>query len=312
MSPERVPTEPVAKDDFRGRLGLEAARVPQADRHGLLWLGRGQLYVDNGTLRFRCAGFVDLDPGDYAIPFQLLTSIVLQPGTSITHDVLRLCAAHGTGLVAVGEGGTRFFASAPLSAHESARARRHATMWADPDERLTAARRLYAWRLGEVFPGAEIAVLRGMEGARMKETYKRVAQQFGIHWRGRRFDRDDPTATDLANQAINHAVTAVEATARVAVAVTGAIPQLGFIHEDAGHAFTLDITDLFRDTITLPVAFGAARYATEHPAEEVERVARKLAAKTLRKEKTVVAMIDRIKELFDAGGEGRTQDQPCR
>jgi CRISP-associated protein Cas1 len=299
MTAERVPSDPMAAEEMRGRLGLETARVPQSDRHGLLWLARGQLYVDSGTLRFRCAGFVDLDPGDYAIPFQLLTCLVLQPGTSLTHDVLRLCASHGTGIVAVGEGGTRFFASSPAGPNESARARRHAKSWADPDQRLRIARRLYAWRLGEVFPGAEIAVLRGMEGARMKETYKRLAHQFGVPWHGRRYDRSDPTATDLPNQAINHAVTAVEATAAVAVAVTGVLPQLGFIHEDAGHSFTLDLTDLFRDSLTLPVAFAAAREAASRPGESVERVARRLAAKTLRRDRIVVAMIDRIKELFD-------------
>lgn len=294
--------------ELRGRLGLESARVPQADRHGLLWLARGQLYVHEGTLRFRCAGFYEeLEPGDYAIPFQLLTSLVLQPGTSLTHDVLRLCASHGTGIVAVGEGGTRFFASAPAGPNESARARRHATAWADPAKRLAVARRLYAWRLGEIFPGAEIAVLRGMEGSRMKETYKRLAEQFGLVWKGRRYDRADPTAADLANQAINHAVTAVEATARVAVAVTGAVPQLGFIHEDAGHAFTLDVTDLFRDTITLPVAFAAAKEAEKRPDVPVERIARRLAARALRRERTVLSMIDRIKDLFDAAE--RTSDE---
>lgn len=290
---------PQRNDELRGRLGLETARVPQQDRHGLLWLGRGQLYVYEGTLRFRCAGFVDLDPGDYAIPFQLLTCLVLQPGTSLTHDVLRLCASHGTGIVAVGEGGTRFFASAPAGPNESARARRHARLWANEERRLALARRMYAFRLGEIFPGADIAVLRGMEGARMKETYKRLAEQYRIAWRGRRYDRDNPDATDLANQAINHVVTAVEATAMVAVAVTGAIPQLGFIHEDPGRSFTLDITDLFRDTVTLPVAFTAAKEAEKHPGEELERIARRMAAKTLRQKRIVLSMIDRIKDLLD-------------
>lgn len=295
----RTPGGEPARSELRGRLGLETARIPQQDRHGLLWLARGQLYVSEGTLRFRCAGFVDIDPGDYAIPYQLLTCIVLQPGTSMTHDVLRLCASHGTGLVAVGEGGTRFFASAPAGPNESARARRHARLWADEARRIQVARRMYAWRLGEIFPGAEIAVLRGMEGARMKETYKRLAAQYGVSWHGRRYDRDNPEATDLANQAINHVVTAVEATAMVAVSVTGAIPQLGFIHEDAGASFTLDITDLFRDTVTLPVAFTAARQAEHRPPGEVERISRRLAAKTLREKRIVLTMIDRIKELLD-------------
>ena len=37
---------------LRGRLGLETARIPHADRHGLLWLSRGALTVRDGTLRF--------------------------------------------------------------------------------------------------------------------------------------------------------------------------------------------------------------------------------------------------------------------
>lgn len=137
----------------------------------------------------------------------------------------------------------------------------------------------------------------------MKETYKRLAQQYSIAWKGRRYDRKHPEATDIANQAINHVVTAVESTAMVAVAVTGTIPQLGFIHEDPGRSFTLDITDLFRDTVTLPVAFTAAKEAERNPGEDVERIARRLAAKTLRRKRIVLSMIDRIKEMFDEGGE---------
>src|SRR5690606_19420095 len=183
--------------------------------------------------------------------------------------------------------------------NESARARRHARLWADEEQRIAVARRMYAWRLGEVFPKADIAVLRGMEGARMKETYKLLAQKYGVAWNGRRYDRENPDAADLPNQAINHVVTAVEATAMVAVAVTGAIPQLGFIHEDPGHSFTLDITDLFRDTVTLPVAFQAVREFERRPDDTIERVARRMAARMLRRERVVAKMIDRIKELLD-------------
>ncbi|MFH6787052.1 MULTISPECIES: hypothetical protein [Methylobacterium] len=35
-----------------GRLGLDTARVPHGDRHGLLWLDRGRLEVEDGCLRF--------------------------------------------------------------------------------------------------------------------------------------------------------------------------------------------------------------------------------------------------------------------
>ena len=42
-----------------------------------------------------------------------------------------------------------------------------------------------------------------------------------------------------------------DSSSSTAVTVTGAIPQLGFIHEHSGEAFALDIADLFRDTILL-------------------------------------------------------------
>lgn len=292
---------------LKGRLGLETARVPHADRHGLLWLSRGQLYVEDGTLRFATAGGgpADLPKGDYAIPFQLLSCILLQPGCTVSHDALRLMARHGTGLVATGEDGVRMYASMPFGPDDSALARRHVACWADPERRLRVARRMYALRLGEILPHADIAVLRGIEGARMKETYKRLAEQYGVEWRGRRYDRADPESADLPNQAINHAATAVEAVALVAVAAVGAVPQLGFIHEDSGSAFALDIADLFRDAVTLPVAFGAVREVGRRPGgAPLERVVRKLAGKTFREKALVPSMIDRIKELLDADDGG--------
>jgi len=291
---------------LKGRLGLETARIPHADRHGNLWLGRGQLSVEDGTLHFSTVGGGDLPAGDYAIPFQTISCLLIQPGTTVSHDALRLLARHGTGLVAVGDDGVRFYASMPFGPNDSALARRHVALWSDPHgSRISVARRMYAWRLGEVVPHSDITVLRGIEGARAKESYRRLAEQFGIAWAGRRYDRSDPGAADLPNQAINHAATAVEAAALVAVAVTGALPQLGFIHEDSGNAFCLDIADLYRDTFTLPVAFGAVREALKQGEGTVERLVRRAAGRAFRERNLVAAMIDRIKDLFDADDSSR-------
>lgn len=284
---------------LKGRLGLETARIPQSDRHGLMWLGRGRISVENGTLTLVTAGYDDLPAGTYSIPYQMLTCIVLQPGTTITHDVLRLLARHGTGLAATGEAGVRFYASMPFGPDRSALARRQARLWADQDGwRIAVARRMYAWRLGEILPHADLNVLRGIEGSRMKETYRRLAEQFEVPWGGRRYDRSNPEGDDDVNQAINHASTAVRAQAMLSVAVTGAIPQLGFIHEDSGISFPLDIADLFRDEVTLPVAFGALK--AKRPGEKLERAVRRIGGAEFRRKTVVPRMIDRIKELFDA------------
>jgi len=286
---------------LRGRLGLESARIPQSDRHGVMWLGRGNLVTEQGTLHFLTAGDGDLEAGDYSIPFQTVSCLVMQPGTTVTHDAVRLLAAHGTGLVFVGSGAVRFYASMPFGPDASARARRQAVSWADQDQRLRVARRMYAWRMGEIFPDAEIEVLRGMEGARAKKAYELLAQQYGIRWYGRRYDRKKPEGSDPANQAINHASVAVVSAAQVAVAIAGTIPQLGFIHEESGIAFALDIADLFRDLITVPGAFAAVKESHTRRSDPLERVTRRLVGRAIRKHKVVEKMIGRIKDLFDVG-----------
>jgi CRISPR-associated endonuclease Cas1 subtype I-E len=147
----------------------------------------------------------------------------------------------------------------------------------------------------------EISTCCGIEGARMKESYKLVAARVGIPWGGRRYDRANPSHGDVPNQAINHAASAIEGAAAIAVACTGAIPQLGFIHEDSGQSFVLDIADLVRVETTIPVAFRAAKEHLAHPDQALERLVRRFAAEAIRRQKLIPAMIQRVKELFELG-----------
>ena len=289
---------------LRGRLGLETARIPHADRHGLLWLSRGALTVRDGTLRFERQAEPDadssLDSGEYGIPFQTLSMILLGPGSTVSHDALRLMARHGTALVAVGEDGVRCYTAPPLMPDTSEIARKQMQAWADAKgQRITIARRMYALRLGEVLPQQDLNALRGVEGARMKRTYQTLAQRYGIEWRRRRYDRNDPLWADIPNQAINHASVAVTSAAVIAVTAIGAIPQLGFIHEHSGEAFALDVADLFRDTILLPAAFQSAKAVMDNPALDIERHTRRATGELLRTERVISKMIDRVKTLFD-------------
>ncbi|MTJ82934.1 MAG: type I-E CRISPR-associated endonuclease Cas1 [Telmatospirillum sp.] len=282
---------------LRGRLGLEKARIPHADRHGLVWLDRGRLEVEDGCLRFVTAGGGELDPGDYQIPHQSVSIILLGPGSSVTHDALRLLARHGVALAAVGEGAVRVYTAPPLMPDSSEAARAQGALWADPDSRMEGARAMYAIRFGEIVRTRDIDVLRGQEGVRIKRAYQIAAERHAIRWNGRHYDRADPDKGDLPNQALNHAATAMAAAASVAVAAVGAIPQLGFIHEDSGQSFVLDVADLFRHDVTLEIAFGAAREAAAS-ADSIERLTRRRAAQVMRRRAVIPTMIDRIKTLL--------------
>lgn len=297
-----------------GRLGLDKARIPHADRHGVIYLDRGRLEVEDGCLRFVAAGGGALDAGDYQLPHQSVSVILIGPGSSVTHDALRILAAHGCALAAVGTGGVRFYTAPPLLPDTSALARRQVILWSQPKERLVVARAMYTLRFGEEVKARTLDMLRGMEGARLKRLYELTAQKFGVAWNGRRYDRNNPNAADLPNQAINHAASAVEAAAAIAVAATATIPQLGFIHEDSGQSFVLDVADLVRHDVTLPIAFGAAKHVMKRRDENLERVVRTRAAELLTSAQVISRLIVNIKTLLgpsdfaagESGGEVRT------
>ena len=282
---------------MKGRLGLETARVPHADRHGLIWLERGELCVIDGCLHF-LAGKDSLTPHSLQVPHQAVSMILLGPGSSVTHDALRLLARHGTLMAAVGQDGVRTYTAPPLLPDRSDVARRQAELWGNPRRRISVARHMYALRLGEVLPHRDLDTLRGIEGARVKTIYRLMAEKYGIDWEGRHYDRNNPNATDIPNQAINHAATAVQGAAAIAVQSLAAIPQLGFIHEDSGQAFVLDIADLFRDTVTLQIAFTAARKSINGDESTIDRLVRREASAVFRKQDVIGSMIDKIKQVL--------------
>ena len=147
---------------LKGRLGLETARFPHADRHGLLWLERGELCVIDGCLHFT-RGSNSLTPTIDQIPHQSVSMILLGPGSSVTHDALRLLARHGTLMAAVGVDGVRSYTAPPLIPDRSDVARRQAELWGNPRRRISVARHMYALRLGEILPHRELDTLRGMQ-----------------------------------------------------------------------------------------------------------------------------------------------------
>lgn len=111
---------------LKGRLGLDSAKIPHADRAGLLSLARGGLTARDGTLAFEQARRTEADardPGNYAIPLQGISMILLGPGSTVSHDALRLLAHARTARAAVGEDGVRLYTAPPVIPDRSGLAR---------------------------------------------------------------------------------------------------------------------------------------------------------------------------------------------
>ena len=74
-------------------------------------------------------------------------------------------------------------------------------------------------------------------------------------WNGPPLPPGDFDSGDTANQAVTAAAQCMYGIAQTTVAALGCAPGLGFIHSGHELAFVLDIADLYKTEIAIPVAF---------------------------------------------------------
>jgi CRISPR-associated protein Cas1 len=279
---------------LKGRLGLDDTRVPQKSRNGLVYVERARVAVDTGSLVL----VFDEVGETIELPYQRINALLLGPGTTVTHDAVRHCSAHGTAIAFVGTDGTRIYTAPPIFDRDADLARRQATYWAVTTTRVMVAKRMYSKRFGEIPRTNNLDSLRGMEASRIKTAYELIAAEVGITWRGRRYDRGAPDKADLPNQAINHAVTALEACVAIAVQATATLPPLGFLHEQSAKSFVLDICDLYRTTVMVPIAFRCVKKFANAGVGPLDREVRRAVSRHVRETGFVDTVIDDIKEIL--------------
>jgi CRISPR-associated protein Cas1 len=190
-------------------------------------------------------------------PATMIASVLLGPGTKITHGAMRLLADSGTSVCWVGENGVRMYAHGVSNAQTSRFLLRQAYLVSDNRRRLAVAREMYAMR----FPGEDVSALtmqqlRGREGARVRRAYRLHSTRTGVPWQGRRYVPGQPYAAgDDVNRVLSALNSCLYGVCHAAVVGLGASPALGFVHTGNAISFVLDIADLYKATTTIPLAF---------------------------------------------------------
>jgi CRISPR-associated protein Cas1 len=142
--------------------------LPMKDRVSMIFVQYGQIDVLDGA-------FVVIDQNGVRthIPVGSVACIMLEPGTRVSHAAVHLASTVGTLLVWVGEAGVRLYASGQPGGARADRLLYQAKMALDDDLRLKVVRKMYEMRFQEPCPERRsVEQLRGIEGARVRETYK--------------------------------------------------------------------------------------------------------------------------------------------
>ena len=267
--------------------------IPIKDRVSLVFLQYGNLDVIDGAFVL-----VDQTGVRTHIPVGSVACIMLEPGTRVSHAAVKLAATVGTLLVWVGEAGVRLYAAGQPGGARSDRLLYQAKLALDDELRLKVVRKMFELRFGEPAPAKRsVDQLRGIEGARVRQTYKLLAQQYRVEWNGRNYDPDDWNKGDVVNQCISAATSCLYGITEAAILAAGYAPAIGFIHTGKPLSFVYDIADIIKFDTVVPKAFEIAGRKPAKPDREVRLACRDI----FRSDKTLAQLIPLIEEILAAG-----------
>lgn len=240
-----------------GRLDLSS--LPKfRDGSSFLYIDRAIVDRDAMGIRFACAD------GEFRFPCAQVSTLMLGPGTSITHAAVMELASFGCLVVWCGEAGVRFYASALGETRSAKNLERQAMLWALPQERIAVAKRMYRLRFDSLPAEAEsLEALRGFEGKRVQVGYTHAAERFGVDWKGRSYHKDDWNAADPVNRALSVANTCLYGICHAGIVAMGFSPGLGFIHVGRATSFVYDVADFYKMEIAVPAAFQEASIGSQ-------------------------------------------------
>ena len=226
--------------------------LPQIkDRYPFIYLERGRLEIDDSSVKW-----IDSEGHVVRLPIATISTVLLGPGTSITHEAVKVMAAANCTVCWVGEDSLLFYAVGNSPTADTKNFRRQMKIASDSKKSLEVARRMYARRFPEAdLEGKKLKEMMGMEGYRVKKLYEAKAEQYGVGWKGRSYVPGKMELSDLTNQILTACNSALYALINSCIYSMGFSPYIGFIHSGSPLPFVYDLADLYKEELCIDLAF---------------------------------------------------------
>lgn len=222
----------------------------------------------------RDAGAITIhnETGTIAVPAATICTLLLGPGTEVSHRAVELIGDAGVTIVWVGEHGVRFYAGGRGLTNHSTLLLQQAKYVSNEKLHVMVARKMYQLR----FPDEDVSKLtmqqlRGREGSRIRNLYKQLARQWNVAWDGRVYSPDDYEGGNPINKALSAGHACLYGLAHAVICAIGCSPGLGFVHVGHELSFVYDVADLYKAEVTIPIAFEAASDEAEDIGRETRR-----------------------------------------
>lgn len=261
-------------------------------RHAVLFLRRSIVDVVNGSV---CS--TDKNGIRTCIPIANISVIVLEPGTTITHEAVKLLAYCGCILLWIGENGCRIYSTGRTYTNSSRNVETQAMCFANPKKKNVVIYRLYKNIFGFDPPkNRSVEQLRGFEGGIVRKNYKILSKKYDVEWHGRDYDIRNQENNNLINNCLNVANTCLYGIIEAAITMAGYSPDLGFIHSGHTCSFVHDVADIFKFSCATVPAFQAASQNNE---EKFSQITRKICIEKFKEKRLLQKCIPIINSLFE-------------
>ena len=287
--------------DIPGIIRPDLQALPQIkDRMTFLYLEHCTLGRQDGAIT------VTDENGIVHIPAAAISVLLLGPGTRVTHRAMELMGDTGVVAVWVGEHGVRYYAHGRPLTTRSGLLQKQAALVSNTRKHLAVVRKMYQLR----FPDEDVShltmqQLRGREGSRVRNAYRRAARETGVEWNGRLYRPEDFASGDPVNQALSAGNACLYGLAHAVIVALGCAPGLGFVHVGHEGSFVYDIADLYKAEITIPIAFQAA---AENP-EDLPAVVRRRVRDAMVEHHILERMVHDIRWLLSDGEDPQEQEE---
>lgn len=257
--------------------------LPYRERSPFLFIERGRLQAEDHCL------LLVREDDEVEIPVAMVSSILIEPGVTVTHEAVKLAAEHGTLLMWVGEAGVRVYSAGMPGGKHAVRLAQQVQIHLDPIARMDAAKRLYRCMFAETMPDTRsIDKLRGIEGSRVKKWYQEIAKNNGIDWHGR------SNAATALQDALGFATSCLYGLSEAAILAAGYSPAIGIVHSGNSRSMVFDLADTVKFRTVIPAAFEIFKESEADTRNRVRRRCRDL----FREQKTAEMLFDNLFEIL--------------
>jgi len=250
-----MPDEARLSKPSSSRLLIKVTRdsLPQVkDKYPFIYLERGRLEIDDSSIKW-----IDCEANVVRLPIATVNCLLLGPGTSITHEAVKVIAQSNCNVCWVGEDSLLFYASGQTPTADTRNMREQIKLSADPKKSVEVARRMFVRRFPEAdLVGKSLKEMMGMEGYRVRALYEQKGKEYSVGWKGRSFTPGKFELGDITNQVLTASNAALYGILSSAVHSMGYSPHVGFIHSGSPLPFVYDLADLYKEYLCIDLAFS--------------------------------------------------------